>query len=333
MTELTVLSIPSPPASSVNIFGFELRAYAVCIIIGIVVAYLIANRRWKERGGRPDSMELVVAAAVPFGIVGARLYHVITDYQLYFGPGRDPLDALKIWQGGLGIWGGVALGALGAWLVARKRKIKFAALADAVAPAILVAQAIGRLGNWFNQELFGAPTTLPWGLVIDPQYRPAGYEQYETFHPTFLYELLWCLGAFAVLILLDRRLKLGRGKVFALYVILYTAGRFWIEALRIDPVNEVGGFRLNNYTSLIVFVAAVIVLILLFKFRPGREEIVEGDPPAADDQSEDDGAAAVKAEDETAGAADEESDRSENDEAEKDDAENENDGAKAGDAR
>ena len=279
MTELTVLSIPSPPVSSWNIFGFQLRAYAVCIIIGIVVAYFIANRRWKERGGRPDSMELVVAAAVPFGIVGARLYHVITDYQLYFGPGRDPLDALKIWQGGLGIWGGVALGALGAWLVARKRKIKFAALADAVAPAILVAQAIGRLGNWFNQELFGAPTTLPWGLAIDPQHRPAGYEQFETFHPTFLYELLWCLGAAAVLILLDRRFRLGRGKVFALYAAFYTAGRFWIEALRIDPVNEVGGFRLNNYTSLIVFVAAVIAVILLFRFRPGREEIVEGDPP------------------------------------------------------
>jgi prolipoprotein diacylglyceryl transferase len=279
--DLPVLAIPSPPVSSFNIFGFQLRMYAVCIIIGIIVGYLIANRRWKERGGRPDSMELVVAVAVPFGIVGARLYHVITDYQLYFGPGRDPLDALKIWQGGLGIWGGVALGALGAYLVARKRKIKFAALADAVAPGIIVAQAIGRLGNWFNQELFGEPTTLPWGLEIAPQFRPEGYEQFATFHPTFLYELLWNLGVFVVLILLDRRLKLGFGKVFALYVALYTAGRFWIEALRIDPVNEVGGFRLNNYTSLIVFVAAVIWLILLFKFRPGREVIVEGDP---DDQ-------------------------------------------------
>ncbi len=281
MIELPVLSIPSPPVSSFNIFGFQLRMYAVCIIIGIVVGYLIANRRWKERGGRPDSMELVVAAAVPFGIVGARLYHVITDYQLYFGPGRDPLDALKIWQGGLGIWGGVALGALGAYLVARKRKIKFAALADAVAPGIIVAQAIGRLGNWFNQELFGGPTTLPWGLMIDPAHRPAGYEQFETFHPTFLYELLWNLGVFVVLILIDRRFKLGHGKVFALYVMLYTMGRFWVEALRIDPVNEVGGFRLNNYTSLIVFVAALIWLVLLFKFRPGREVIVEGGP---DDQ-------------------------------------------------
>ena len=277
MIDLPVLSIPSPPVSSFNIFGFQLRMYAVCIIIGIVVGYLIANRRWQERGGRPDSMELVVAAAVPFGIVGARLYHVITDYQLYFGPGRDPLDALNIWQGGLGIWGGVALGALGAYLVARKRKIKFAALADAVAPGIIVAQAIGRLGNWFNQEVFGQPTALPWGLEIDPAHRPTGYEQFATFHPTFLYELLWCLGAFVVLILVDRRFTLGHGKVFALYVALYTAGRFWIEALRIDPVNEVGGFRLNSYTALIAFVAAVVCLVLLIKFRPGREAVVEGD--------------------------------------------------------
>ncbi|GAB3749055.1 prolipoprotein diacylglyceryl transferase [Microlunatus parietis] len=162
MIGIPVLSIPSPPVSSWNLGGFELRAYALCIIAGILVGFLIANRRWRARGGRADSMELVCAVAVPFGIVGTRIYHVITDYQLYFGPGRDPLDALKIWQGGLGIWGGVALGAFGAWLVARKRKIKFAALADAAAPGILVAQAIGRLGNWFNQELFGTPTVLPW---------------------------------------------------------------------------------------------------------------------------------------------------------------------------
>src|SRR5690606_12922819 len=136
LTALPVLAIPSPPWSSWNIFGFELRAYALCIITGIIVAYLIANRRWQARGGRPDSMELVLAVAVPFGIVGARLYHVITDYQLYFGPGRNPVDALKIWQGGLGIWGAVALGALGGYLVCRRRKIKFLALADAVAPAI-----------------------------------------------------------------------------------------------------------------------------------------------------------------------------------------------------
>ena len=173
-------------------------------------------------------------------------------------------------------------GSLGGYLVARRRKIRFLALLDAVAPGIVVAQAIGRLGNWFNQELFGRPTTLPWGLEIDIEYRPAGFEAFATFHPTFLYELLWNLGVAAVLIWADRRFRLGHGKVFALYVLLYTAGRFWIEALRIDTVNEIGGFRLNNYTSLIVFVAALIWLLWLIKYRPGREAVVEGDEPISE---------------------------------------------------
>ncbi len=268
--------IPSPPTGVWLVFGFPIRAYALCIIAGIVVAMIIANRRWRARGGNPESLEMAVVVGIPFGIVGARLYHVITDWQLYFGPGRDPIDALKIWNGGLGVWGAVALGALGGYLVARRRNIRFPALLDAVAPGIAVAQAIGRLGNWFNQELFGAPTTLPWGLEIAVEYRPAGFEQFATFHPTFLYELLWNLGVAAVLIWADRRFRLGHGKVFALYVVLYTAGRFWIEALRIDTVNEIGGFRLNNYTSLIVFVAALIWLLWLIKYRPGREAVVEG---------------------------------------------------------
>ncbi len=275
----TLLSIPSPSTSVWEIGGFPLRAYALCIIAGIVVGMIIANRRWRARGGDPETMELVVAVAVPFGIIGARLYHVITDYQLYFGPGRNPVDALKIWQGGLGVWGAIAFGVLGAWLVARRRQVRFAALLDAVAPALLVAQAIGRLGNWFNQELFGRPTTLPWALEIDSRYRPAGYEQFATFHPTFLYEMLWCLAGAALLVVLDRRFRLGHGKVFALYVMVYTAGRFWIEALRIDTVNEIGGFRLNNYTSLILFLAALGWFVWLVRNRPGREEVVEGPDP------------------------------------------------------
>ncbi len=278
----TLLSIPSPSTNIWYIGAFPLRAYALCIIAGIIVAMVIANRRWRARGGTADGLEMVIVVGIPFGIVGARLYHVITDYELYFGPGRHPVDALKIWEGGLGIWGAVALGALGGYLVARRRKICFPALLDAVAPAILVAQAIGRIGNWFNQELFGRPTTLPWALEIAPQYRTAGFEQYATFHPTFLYELLWNLAAAAALILLDRRYRLGHGKVFALYVVLYTAGRFWIEALRIDSVNEIGGFRLNNYTSLIMFVGSLIWFLWLVRNRPGRETLVEGDPPATD---------------------------------------------------
>jgi prolipoprotein diacylglyceryl transferase len=275
----TVLFIPSPSRAVWEIAGFPLRAYALCIIVGIVVGMVIATRRWRARGGTSDSLETVVAVAVPFGIVGARLYHVATDYRLYFGPGRNPVDALKIWEGGLGVWGAIAGGALGAWLVARRRQIRFLALLDTVAPGVLVAQAIGRLGNWFNQELFGRPTTLPWALQIDPEHRPAGFEQFDTFHPTFLYELVWNLAAAAVLVLLDRRLRLGHGKVFALYVLLYTAGRFWIEALRIDTVTQIAGFRLNNYTSLILFLAALVWLIWLARNRPGREEVVEGPDP------------------------------------------------------
>jgi phosphatidylglycerol---prolipoprotein diacylglyceryl transferase len=276
MSAHAVLSIPSPSTGIWHIGAFPLRAYALCIIAGIIVALIIATRRWKARGGTADSMELMVVVGVPFGIVGARLYHVITDYQLYFGSGRQPLDALKIWHGGLGVWGAIAFGILGGYLVARRRKIAFPAVLDAIAPAILVAQAIGRLGNWFNQELFGRPTTLPWGLEIAQQYRPTGYGQFATFHPTFLYEMLWCLAAAVLLVWLDRRFRLGHGKVFALYVMLYCAGRFWIEALRIDTVNEVGGFRLNNYTALIGFVVALVWLIWLIRNRPGREEIVEG---------------------------------------------------------
>jgi prolipoprotein diacylglyceryl transferase len=244
---------------------------------------IIAGRRWRARGGSQDTLELVIAVAIPCGIVGARIYHVITDYQLYFGPGRDPLDALKIWNGGLGIWGAVAAGVAGAYLVARRKQVRFPALLDAVAPGLVVAQAIGRLGNWFNQELFGRPTILPWGLEIDERHRPNGYQDFATFHPTFLYELVWNLGVAGVLIWADRKWKLGHGKVFALYVVLYTAGRFWIEALRIDTVNEIGGFRLNNYTSLIVFVIALVWLLWLIRNRPGRELVVEGpDPSEAD---------------------------------------------------
>ncbi|HEX6759507.1 MAG TPA: prolipoprotein diacylglyceryl transferase [Propionibacteriaceae bacterium] len=302
----TVLSIPSPSAGIWYIGAFPLRAYALCIIAGIIVALIIATRRWQARGGTADSMELMVVVGVPFGIVGARLYHVITDYQLYFGPGRQPLNALKIWEGGLGVWGAIAFGVLGGYLVARRRRIAFPAVLDAIAPAILVAQAIGRLGNWFNQELFGRPTTLPWGLEIAPQYRPPGYSQFATFHPTFLYEMLWNLAAAVLLVWLDRRFRLGHGKVFALYVLLYCGGRFWIEALRIDTVNEIGGFRLNNYTALIGFIVALVWLIWLIRNRPGREEIVEGIGMRAEPEGADITAELTPRRD--AGAADSESD-------------------------
>jgi prolipoprotein diacylglyceryl transferase len=275
---LTVLSIPSPPIREWLLFGrVPIRFYALCIITGVIVGVVIATRRWMARGGSRDAVETVALVSVPFGIVGARLYHVITDHQLYFGPGKIWYHAFFIWDGGLGIWGGVALGAVGGYLVARRRKIRFWALADALAPGVAVAQAIGRLGNWFNQELFGKPSTLPWALQIAPEYRPDGYTQYATFHPTFLYELIWDLGVAVGIVLLDRKFKLGHGKVFVLYVMFYTIGRAWVEHLRIDPAHTIGGFRINDYVSVVVCLAALAVFIWLTRTKHGREPIVEGD--------------------------------------------------------
>ena len=243
---------------------------------------IIATRRWQARGGTADSLEMVVVVAVPCGIVGARIYHVITDYQLYFGPGRHPIDALKIWHGGLGDLGGGRR-----W---RARRLPGGAPAQDRLPG---AAGRGRPGHPGRAGDRPARQLVQPGAVRAADHpargrwrssrgtaRPAT-QQFATFHPTFLYELLWNLAVAVVLVLLDRKFRLGHGKVFALYVMLYCAGRFWIEALRIDTVNEIGGFRLNNYTSLIVFLAALVWFVWLVRNRPGREEVVEGDPPGA----------------------------------------------------
>ena len=270
--------IPSPPQGVWNLGPVPIRAYALLIILGIVVAVWVGSRRYTARGGSPGVMGDIAIWAVPFGIVGGRLYHVITDWQLYFGPGGSGvIGALRIWDGGLGIWGAVALGALGAWIGARRLGVALPPIADAVAPGIAFAQAIGRWGNWFNQELFGAPTALPWGLQIAPQYRPAGYEEFATFHPTFLYESLWMVGVALVLIWADKRFQMGHGRVFALYVLLYCVGRGWIEYLRIDSANHILGLRLNLWTSLLVGLGALVYLIVSARMRPGREEVL---PPA-----------------------------------------------------
>ncbi|SDT02441.1 prolipoprotein diacylglyceryl transferase [Actinopolymorpha singaporensis] len=274
-------SIPSPSQGVWHLGPLPLRAYAICIILGVVVAVWLGNRRWIERGGRPGTVADVAVWAVPFGLVGARLYHVITDYQLYFGPGREPMRAFAVWEGGLGIWGGVAFGALGAWIACRRRGIPLPAMADALAPGIVLAQAIGRWGNWFNQELFGAPTTAPWGLRIDPAHRPIGYEQYATFQPTFLFESIWDVGTALLVIWADRRFRLGHGRAFALYVMCYTLGRGWIEYLRVDPVNHILGLRLNVWTSVLVFLLAMLYFVLSATLRPGRERVVEPTAPTA----------------------------------------------------
>lgn len=269
---MILASIPSPARGVWHLGPFPIRAYAFFIILGVVVAVYLGDRRWVARGGRHGTVADVAVWAVPFGLIGARLYHVITDPELYFGRGRSPIDAVKIWQGGLGVWGGIALGAVAAWVVCSRRGISIAAFGDAVAPGIAIAQAIGRLGNWFNQELYGRATDLPWALHITrPQDGVPGY-----YHPTFLYELLWDLGVAALVIWAHRRYRMGGGRVFALYVAGYTAGRLWIEALRVDQANHILGVRLNIWTSGLVFLAAVGYLVL----ARGRGREDSGEPPA-----------------------------------------------------
>ena len=255
--------IPSPSQGVWQLGPIPIRAYALCIIAGALAAVFIGERRYVARGGRSGLIGDVAVWAIPFGIVGARIYHVATSPELYFGAGRAAGDAFKIWQGGLGIWGGIAGGAIGALIACRRLGVPFAPVADALAPGLLVAQAIGRLGNYFNQELFGSPTSLPWGLEIDAAHRPEMYTSMATFHPTFLYELLWNLTAALILVAIDRRWSLRHGRALALYVMLYTFGRFWIEQIRIDHANYVGPFRLNVWTSMITFAVATACFIAL----------------------------------------------------------------------
>ena len=281
---LTSLVIPSPSNGIWYLGPVPIRGYAISIILGIIVSIWLAERRWIARGGRPGDISDLAVWGVPFGLIGGRLYHVLTDHALYFGEGRHPVEALYVWRGGLGIWGAIALGALGIVIGARRKGIRLLPVLDAIAPTVLVAQAIGRWGNWFNQELFGKPTDLPWALEIDPENRPAGYFQDATFHPTFLYEFVWNLGAFGFVVWADRRFRLGHGRVAALYVMAYTLGRGWIEMLRIDDVElkNVGGLRFNVWTSIVLFVAAAIYFVVSSRRHPGREESVYVDDEPAD---------------------------------------------------
>ncbi|WP_211347290.1 prolipoprotein diacylglyceryl transferase [Saccharothrix australiensis] len=280
-------TIPSPDRGVWHLGPIPIRAYALCIILGIIVAIWWGERRWVARGGVKGEVTDIAVFAVPFGLVGGRLYHVATDWPKYFGEGRNPWEALAIWNGGLGIWGAIALGGVGAWIACRRRGIPLPVMADALAPGIVTAQAIGRLGNYFNQELYGGPTTLPWGLEIYERVDPAtglrdelsgvalDHTPIDVVHPTFLYELLWNLGVALLVVLVDRKLRLGHGRAFALYVAGYTAGRFWIEIMRTDPATEVFGLRINVITSVVVFLGAVVYFVLAGK-RGGREVIVRG---------------------------------------------------------
>lgn len=256
-------SIPSPSVNVWEIGPISLHIYGLCIALGVVAAVTISSRRWAARGGNPDDISTIAIWAVPAGVIGARLYHVATDWKLY----RDDwVGALKITQGGLGIPGGIAAGVLVGWWVVRRNGWPVRDLLDVVAPAIPVAQAIGRLGNWFNQEVFGGPTSLPWGLQIDPENRPAGLEAYETFHPTFLYEAMWNLSLAGLIIWLDRRKILRRGELFLVYVFGYAVGRLWVESLRSDHASLILGLRVNTWMS------AIVALSAAFAFWWGRRK-------------------------------------------------------------
>ncbi|TQS91405.1 prolipoprotein diacylglyceryl transferase [Arthrobacter sp. TS-15] len=288
------LSIPSPSWSGFDIplpWGtLRIHAYALCILAGIIVGLWLTSARWKRRGAPEGSLWDIAIWAIPFGIIGGRLYHVFSSPDAYFGPGFDGTGDLslipQIQRGGLGIWGAVILGAVGAWIGCRRAGVKLTAFLDAAAPGLLLAQAIGRLGNWFNQELFGAPTTLPWGLEIDPANAnfPPDMAAGTLFHPTFLYEMLWNLAGVAILLLLDKKFNFRWGRLFWLYAVYYTLGRVWIEALRIDDAEQISLFgittRLNVWTSIFVFVAALAIFFVLGRkgrpvpdtpYLPGRE--------------------------------------------------------------
>ncbi|MFV3114363.1 prolipoprotein diacylglyceryl transferase [Gordonia amicalis] len=281
--------IPSPPQGVWDLGPFPLRAYALCIIAGIIVAVWWGNRRWIARGGQEGEVLDVAIWAVPFGLLGGRLYHLITDWKTYFGADapKEPIDALRIWDGGLGIWGAVALGAVGAWIGARRRGIRLPAFGDAIAPPILLAQAIGRLGNYFNQELYGRETTLPWGLKIYERVNEAGYSDaglidgksngvvVAIVQPTFLYELLWNVLIVVLLVVIDRKFRIGHGRLFALYIAGYCLGRFFIEMLRDDRAavaNDIAGIRPNLFTAALVFLCAIVYFVVAPK---GREQGLE----------------------------------------------------------
>lgn len=281
--------IPSPSFSSIHLGPITIHMYAICILIGIFAAIAITIKRWKRYGGSEDQIYNLALIAVPCGIIGGRIYHIITTPERFFGTNGDLLEMVRIWNGGMGIWGAIALGGLGAWVLCRIKHYPMALLADAIAPALLVAQAIGRLGNWFNQELFGSPTTLPWGLKVSEsittsqlcsptQTCPAT----TLFHPTFLYELLWNLLGAAILLYISRAMLFVEkktthraGTYFALYVIWYTIGRTFIEMLRIDYAHIVWGLRVNVWVSIGVCLCGLIAYVVLLKLGKPSDILID----------------------------------------------------------
>ncbi|QPK78460.1 prolipoprotein diacylglyceryl transferase [Corynebacterium lizhenjunii] len=281
-------NIPSPPQGVWHLGPVPIRAYALCIVVGIIFALWLTLRRYRAMGGNPDTVWDAAIVIIPAGIIGGRAYHVLTDYDKYFCAECHPVDVFKVSNGGLGIWGAVALGLLAMWVLFRIKGVPLGPFADAVAPGLVAAQAIGRLGNWFNQELYGRETTVPWALDIYYRVDEAGRfapmtgrstgEVVASVHPTFLYELLWNLAVCGFLLWAHKRWSLGHGRVFALYVVAYTAGRFVVENLRADEATMVFDMRIN---VLVAVVLCAVALVVFFRLPRGQESPAEVDPKFA----------------------------------------------------
>jgi prolipoprotein diacylglyceryl transferase len=262
---IVAASIPSPPARWFDLGPLHIHYYALCIIAGAVVAVWLTYRRWTAQGGDPDLVFEVALWAIIAGLIGGRLYFdVTTPGQM----GHQWYAPIAIWEGGLGIWGSVLFGVLAGAFVVHRRGASVAAFMDAAAPGLVLAQGIGRLGNWFNQELFGGPTKLPWGLRIDPQYRPARYASDVTFQPTFLYEMIWDIGLCGLLLWLSHRYRIRPPALFCLYVCLYCVIRCILELMRVDPATIILGERLNFWVALIGAIAGAGAFVYFQWLRP-----------------------------------------------------------------
>jgi prolipoprotein diacylglyceryl transferase len=266
---MSIAYIPSPSRGVWHLGPVPFRAYALCIVVGVIVAVWVANRRYVAAGGRRGLILDVATWAVPLGLIGARLYSVITDYELYFGRHQDWVAVFKVWDGGIGMPGAIALGLAGAWIACRRAGLPLGPVAGAAAPGIAIGQAIGRWGNWFNQELYGRPSSLPWALRISPAHRITGYESFATFQPAFLYESIWDLLVAAAVIWATRRFQLTGDRAFALYVAAYSAGMFATQAVRIDYSHHILGLRVNEWIAILAFVGAAWYLYRTRRARSG----------------------------------------------------------------
>lgn len=268
-----VASIPSPEISYFDLGPLRIHIYALCIITGIIAAVLWTNARLTKRGAEPWVVIDISLLAVPLAIIVARIYHVLTHWGFYFGEGANPMSALYIWEGGIAIYGALIGGAIGAWLGCRWTGIRFWTFADALAPGLLLAQAIGRFGNWFNQELYGLPTDVPWGLEIDypnPAW-PIGLPEGTLFHPTFLYEVIWNVLGVVFLVVVGRAFRLQWGRLFALYLVWYSAGRIVWETIRVDPSEIILGLRTNVWAAIFGVILGLVIFFVQKRRHPGLE--------------------------------------------------------------